>query len=241
MSDLEAATRHVAGIDPHPLLEAEDQRAIDFFDGLDAAAWEMPTDCPGWRRREMLAHLAGAQDYNLSTLDGTRNEFIARGIAAGAHDLDSFNDWMVRERAQRSTDELREELRTKTAATRRGLRQRGDGDLDTMAGPYPARLQAFHLAFESAIHNDDMSVPVADADRADRDRWRAAATRFMIVEAGRPVDLEALDGATRVRSRDTGEEAVLDDADLIRAWSGRLRDRAAGYPASIVEGLSGAG
>jgi len=63
----------------------------------------------------------------------------------------------------------------------------------------------------------------------------------MIVEAGRPVDLETLDGATRVRSRDSGEEAVLDDADLIRAWSGRLRDRAAGYPASIVEGLSGAG
>ena len=77
MSDLETATRHVAGVDPHPLLEAEDQRALDFFDGLDAAAWEVPTDCPGWRRREMLAHLAGAQDYNLSTLDGTRSEFIA--------------------------------------------------------------------------------------------------------------------------------------------------------------------
>jgi uncharacterized protein (TIGR03083 family) len=240
MSDLEAATRHVAGIDPHPLLEAEDQRAVDFFEGLDDAGWEVPTDCPGWRRREMIAHLAGAQDYNLSTLDGTRSEFVAKGIAAGAHDLDSFNDWMIRERAQRSTDELREEMRTKTAATRSGLRQRGDDEIDTMAGPYSARLQAFHLAFESAIHNDDMGVPVPDAERAERDRWRAAATRFMIVEADRPIDLETLDGATRVRSRSTGEVAVLDDADLIRAWSGRLRDRATRYPPSIVAGLSGA-
>ena len=240
MSDLEAATRHVAGIDPHPLLEAEDQRALDFFDGLGDAGWEVPTDCPGWRRRDMLAHLGGSQDYNLSTLDGTRSDLVARAAAAGATDLDSFNDWTIRERAQRSTTELREEMRTKTAATRRGLHARGDDDIDTLVGPYSARLQAFHLAFESAIHNDDMDVPVAEAERAERDRWRAAVARFMIVEADRPVDLEVVDGATQVRSRSTGEEAVVDDADLIRAWSGRLRDRAARYPASIVEGLSGA-
>jgi uncharacterized protein (TIGR03083 family) len=231
------ATRHIDGIDPHPLLEAEQLCAIRFFGELDDEGWQVPTACPGWRRRDMLAHLASSEDYNLSTLDGTREAFIANGVAAGAHDLDSFNDWGVRIRSDRSYAGLLEELSEKSAATRSGLRERGDGEIDTMAGPYPARLQAFHLAFEAAIHNDDMDVPVPESERPQRDRWRAATVRFMLAEASSPVELSADDGGTRVRASKTGEEAVFDDADLIRAASGRLRERAQRYPPALVEAL----
>ncbi len=229
--------RHVEHLDPHPLLETEQLRAIAFLEGLDHGGWEVSTACPGWRRRELAAHLAASEDYNRSTLDATRSAFIAEGTAAGAHDLDSFNAWGVRRHAERSASEVVDELRGKSAAVRRDLRDRGDGDLDTMAGAYSARLQAFHLAFESAIHNDDMDVPVAAAEQAGRDAWRAAVARFMIEEAARHVVLEVLDGRTHVHNTDSGAEATLVDADLVKAASGRLRDREALYPPSVVAAL----
>jgi uncharacterized protein (TIGR03083 family) len=241
VSSKPAAARHVESLDPYALLEVEQRRAVDFLRGLDEAGWDVPTACPGWRRREMAAHLAGGEDYNRSTIDGTREQFVAEGVAAGAHDLDSFNDWGVRRRADRSTGEVLDELDQKSSATLRGLRDRDGSDLDTMAGPYSAGLQAFHLAFESAIHNDDMDVPIDSSDRAARDAWRAAVSRFMIEEAGRPLELEVVDGSTRVRNTSTGDEAILDDDDLVRAVAGRLRDRAARYPQAVVEVLRGEG
>lgn len=231
------ATRHVEGTDPHPLLEEEQLRAIRFFGQLDDKGWHVPTACPGWRRREMLAHLASSEDYNLSTLDGTREEYVAKAVAAGAHDLDSFNDWGVRLRANRSPTEILAELSEKSARSRLGLRERGMGEVDTMVGPYPARLQAFHLAFEAAIHNDDMGVPVSDSERSQRDGWRAAVVRFMLEEASSPVELFTAEEGTRVRASKTGDEAVFDDADLISAASGRLRERAERYPPALVEAL----
>jgi uncharacterized protein (TIGR03083 family) len=237
VSDAATAARHVEGIDPYALLEVEQARAVDFLRGLDADGWLVPTACPGWRRREMAAHLAGGEDYNRSTMDGTRQAFVAEGVAAGAHDLDSFNDWGVRRRAERSAAAVLDELREKCATTLHDIRARDGSDLDTMAGPYPARLQAFHLAFESAIHNDDMDVPVDSAECAARDRWRAATARFFVDEYKRPIEVERVDGGTRVRHSTTGDEVVLDDADMVRACSGRLRERAAGYPQAIVEAL----
>jgi uncharacterized protein (TIGR03083 family) len=235
------AARHVEGLDAYALLEAEQLRALDFFAGLDEAGWERSTACPGWRRREMVAHLAFGEEYNRATLDATREQFIAHGVAAGAHDLDSFNDWGVRIRADRDTAAVLDEFRTNSAATRRDLRARGDRDIDSMAGPYPPRLQGFHLAFESAIHNDDMDVPVEDAGRAARDAWRAATARFMLEEESRQVTLEVVDGGTRVVAAGSAEEAVLPDEDLVRACSGRLRERADRYPRAVVEAIAGSG
>jgi hypothetical protein len=189
----------------------------------------------------MAAHLSSSEDYNLSTLDGSREAYIAAGVAAGAHDLASFNDWGVRTRAEWPATAVVDEMREKSALTRAGLRERGDREIDTMAGSYPARLQAFHLAFEAAIHNDDMDVPIDDSEQVTRDTWRAAVARFMLVEEGRPVELGAVAGGTRVRHVGTGDEATLTDADLVRAASGRLGDRAARYPRSVVEGLATAG
>jgi uncharacterized protein (TIGR03083 family) len=235
------AARHVEGLDPYALLEAEQLRSLDFFAGLDEAGWAQPTACPGWRRRDMVAHFAFGEEYNRATLDATREQFLAHGVAAGAHDLDSFNDWGVRTRADRDTAAILDEFRTNSAATRRDLSARGDRDLDSMAGPYPPRLQGFHLAFESAIHNDDMGVPVDAADRAARDAWRAATARFMLEEENRPVTLEAVDGGTRVHATGSAEEATLPDEDLVRACSGRLRERAGLYPSAVVEAIRGSG
>ena len=56
------------------------------------------------------------------------------------------------------------------AANRDGFRARDGGDVDSSVGAYPARWQAFHLAFELATHADDVGVPVADAEEARRAR-----------------------------------------------------------------------
>lgn len=88
-----------------------------------------------------------------------------------------------------------------------------------MVGPYPARLQALHIASELATHADDAGVPVEPAEAADRLAWRAAVSRFALAEADRPVSVEAHDGDNRVRAGD--EEVVLSDADLVEAVAAR--------------------
>ena len=214
-------------LDPFDLMDAEGRRLDGFFATLDGDDWLRPTRCAGWRRRELLAHLAASEDYNRATIDGSLAEFLARGTAAGAADLDGFNDWGVRVRAERSPEELLAEWREASTANRRGLRVLGwDGTLQTAgAGPYPAGRQALHLAQEFAIHADDMGVPVADGERRLRGEWQARFARFTLREYGRDVEVES-DGAGMNRVRGGGAEVSIDDEGLVTACSGRLPDDA---------------
>src|SRR5438445_412897 len=133
-------------LDPFDLMDAEGRRLEGFFATLDGDDWLRPTRCAGWRRRELLAHLAASEEYNRATLDGSLADFLARGTAAGATDLESFNDWGVRSRAERTPEELLEEWRQTSTSNRHAMRELGwDGTLQTAgAGPYPAGRQAIH-------------------------------------------------------------------------------------------------
>src|SRR5258708_39431581 len=72
------------GIDPFNLLDTEQDRVGRFLASLDGAGWEAGTDCAGWRRREMVAHLAGGEVYNLACLDDRLADLFAEAGAAGA-------------------------------------------------------------------------------------------------------------------------------------------------------------
>lgn len=214
-------------LDPFDLMDAEARRVDGFLATLDGDDWLRPTRCAGWRRRELLAHLAASEHYNRATIDGTVGELMAQAQAAGVQDLDGINRWGVEQRSDRTPAELLEEWRTMSGDNRRRMRAMGwDGTLQTAgAGPYPAGRQAFHLAQEFAIHADDMGVPVADGERRLRGTWQARFARFTLREYGKEVEVES-DGAGMNRISGGGIEITLDDEGLVDACSARLPDGA---------------
>jgi uncharacterized protein (TIGR03083 family) len=214
-------TTRLDHLDPVELLDRECERLERFFEGLDVQDWASESRCSGWRTREILAHLAGGDTYHLAGIEDRLDEFFPPALEGGAFDLDSFNEWLLSTRAERSPAELLEEWRGLNRAVRAGFRALGaDGRVATLIGPYPARLQAFHVAMHDAIHGDDIGVPVDAAERPRRLAWRMTVCEFGLDEAGRGVEVERAPGTTRVRLGDA--EAVLGDLEFVEAVTGRL-------------------
>jgi hypothetical protein len=97
-----------------------------------------------------------------------------------------------------------------------------DGTVATSIGPYPARLQAWHIAIEFATHGDDVGIPVPAAERARRLDWRARFSRFAVAEANKPVSVERRAGENAVSFE--GVTTVLSDEELVAAAVARLPD-----------------
>jgi uncharacterized protein (TIGR03083 family) len=222
-------------LDPFELLATERARLDRFFSGLDEAGWDRPTRCAGWRAREMVAHLAGGELYNQACLDDRLAGLFERAGRAGAEGFQGFTDWTVDERAGRPPAEVLDEWRAASSDTLRRLRERGrHGTIATSVGPYPAGLQAFHLAIEDATHADDLGAPVDPAEAAGRLAWRAEVSRFGVLETGKPVELQARGDRTLVRSG--GQEAELSPEELVQAAVARLPDDHP-LPAGLREAL----
>jgi len=191
--------RDLEGLDPYDLMDGEAARLDRFFAGLDAAAWSRPSRCAGWSVRDLMAHLLASEQYNAACLDGTVGDFLASVGAKGVTDLASANELGIRELDDRSPQELLEEWRTENAATRAGFRARDGGDVDSSVGAYPARWQAFHLAFELAVHADDVGVPVGASEEAARVAWQTNFGRFALKELNKELEIDAGNGVTHVR------------------------------------------
>jgi uncharacterized protein (TIGR03083 family) len=211
----------VAHLDPVDLLDDEIMRLERFFESLEGADWSRETRCAGWGPREVLAHLAGADAYHVAGIDNSLVEMIEAAGNVGVTDLDSFNEWQVNLRADRPAAVVLDEWRTLNRAMRAGFRRLGDeGTVATMIGPYPARMQAFHVANHTATHIDDMGVPFDPADARERLAWRVAVCEFGLSEADTPVELERAPDANRVSIGDA--EGVLTDHEFVEAVNARL-------------------
>ena len=222
-------------LDPFDIFDAEARRLDGFFASLEGDDWLRPSRCEGWRRREVLAHLLSGEDYNHATIDGTVPQLMERAGAAGVTDMNSFNEWGVRDRADRSPEEMLDAWREACAVTRHGLRELGwDGALQTFVGPYPAGRQALHLAQELAIHADDVGVPVADGERRLRGDWQVRFARFTLRENERPVTVEDDTETGLLKVSANGVEFVIDEEGLVDACSARLPEDA-GMPAELRE------
>jgi hypothetical protein len=64
-----------------------------------------------------------------------------------------------------------------------------DARIPTSIGPYPLRLQVWHITHEYATHADDIGVAVPDEEREGRLRWRCAFGLFARGEDGRPMEV----------------------------------------------------
>lgn len=216
-------TSDIEGLDPFDLLDAESDRVGRFFENLDGDEWSVPTRCDGWTRRDMLGHLAGVEVYHTACLDDDLQALFATGAENDATDMDSFNDWLIRERADRSAEEVLAEWRRSNAEVRRRLRERGaEGTMASSVGPYPVDLMAFHIASEYATHADDMGVDIPKSEHDDRLEWRVKVSRFGLKEAEKPVEISTVNGGLRVKAGDT--EAELSPHDFVEAVTARLPD-----------------
>lgn len=176
---------------PFDIFDAEAARLDAFFSGLDEEGWAHPTRCAGWSVRDVLGHLAGEELYNRAALDGTVQELMVRLGEAGITGFNEFNEWCVEQRRSVPVEEVLEEWRTENALTRAGMRALGEkGTLDTMVGPYPAGLQAFHYASEYATHADDVHVPVSETEADHRTDWRVEVGRLGLKEANSTAQVE---------------------------------------------------
>jgi uncharacterized protein (TIGR03083 family) len=214
--------KDLAGLDPYDLMASEGARLDQFFSRADASEWKKPSRCEGWSVRDVLAHLTAGEDYNQACLDGTVQQFLADMGAKGAVDLASANEIGIREFDDRSPDEILEAWRKRSAQTREAFRVRDGGDVDSSVGAYPARWQAFHLAFELATHADDVHVPVVANDAAARNAWQARFGRFAIKELKPDLTIEAGDGRTHVKGE--GVDIELPDEQFVQAVAARLPD-----------------
>jgi uncharacterized protein (TIGR03083 family) len=213
----------LAGLDPYDLMATEADRLDRYFVGLDDAAWSRASRCDGWTVRDLLAHLTASEDYNRACLDGTVSAFLASMGERGVTDLASANEVGIRDLDGVATPELLATWRTRATENREAFRARDGGDVDSSVGAYPARWQAFHLAFELAIHADDVGAPVTD-EAAARTQWLAQFGRFALKESKPDTETEAHAGRTRVRGGDV--DVDLPDSEFVRAAAGR----AAGDP-----------
>jgi uncharacterized protein (TIGR03083 family) len=213
-------TSDLAGLDPFDLLDTESERVARFFDTADASTWTKDTRCEGWRVRELLSHLAGVETYHLACLDDDLANLFEEGAKAGATDVHSFNEWMVKARADRPLDDVLDEWRTKNAEVRRRMRALGvSGTMSSSVGPYAVDLMAFHIASEYATHADDMDVSIDDGETDARTAWRAKVSLFGLKEAEKPIVVEQR-GNTYVVTTG-GKSATLTEADFVEAVTAR--------------------
>lgn len=210
----------LAGLDPYELMATEAGRIDRHLATLQGADWEAPTRCEGWNTRDLLAHLAASEAYNRACLDGTVQDFMAQVGAQGATDLASANELGIRSYDGQTTDEVIASWRAENAANREGFRARDGGDVDSSVGAYPARWQAFHLAFELATHADDLGVPATAAEQQGRLAWEAQFGRFALKELKSDVVIDAHDGRTHVKTG--GVDVDLSDEEFVQAVAARV-------------------
>jgi uncharacterized protein (TIGR03083 family) len=207
------------GLDPVDCMAREAARIETHLSGLPAAEWQRPSRCDGWTIRDVAAHLAA---YHHACLAGSVAAFMQELAERGANDIAAFNELGIAAFADVANDELIARWSRDDAETRAGFRERGDGEVDSSVGMYPARWQAFHLAGELATHADDMFVPVSDADLHERRDWRARFSRFALTEHRPALTVTGSEGRTRVVG--DGVDVVLDDDVFIEAVAGRADD-----------------
>jgi uncharacterized protein (TIGR03083 family) len=216
-----AGEDHIADLDPFDLLDAEAERFSRFYDDLDPEKLARDTRCEGWSVRDILSHVDSGEVYHTACLDDRVKAFFEEVKKSGV-EWHGYNDWAVEQRRSESPEDVRARWRKANADVRKRMRERGrDGTMDSSVGPYPVGLMAFHVASEYATHADDMDVPLTDAERDERTRWREKVSKFALAEGEKPVEIEEKDGNYVVRAK--GMEVTLSAADFVEAVTARLK------------------
>ncbi|TMD22813.1 MAG: maleylpyruvate isomerase family mycothiol-dependent enzyme [Chloroflexi bacterium] len=199
---------------PFPVYDREISRLRAHLRALKSAQWSARSHCRGWSVKDIVAHLSTDEVYNQACLDGTLRQLPFGG------GLNGWNGRGVRIRRGMSPLETLQEWEARQERVRRAWGAIGvNGRIPTSVGPYPLRLQVWHLAQEYAIHADDIEVPMPARHRKAQLRWRAAFGVFAAEEYGEPVDAQ-LDG-NGVRLHRDGRNIDLDLESFIAYLTNR--------------------
>src|SRR5581483_11928347 len=125
--------------DPYGAFDREAERLHRYFTTITDDVWQRPSRCEGWSVRDVLGHLRADEDYFHANLDGSVAAFMARMGELGATDLDTGNALGIAQHADVPTADLIAQWYALDGETRAGFRARGDGEVDTAVGAYPAR------------------------------------------------------------------------------------------------------
>jgi uncharacterized protein (TIGR03083 family) len=212
--------RDLEGLNPYDLMDREAARLDAHFAALTDDAWEQPSRCDGWSVRDVLAHLAASEVYNRACLTGTVQDLMAQMGERGVTDIESFNEVGIRDFDGVKPGEILDTWRERCSANREGFRARDGEDVDSSVGAYPGRWQAFHLAFELAVHADDVYLPVQSGEANDRLDWQVKFARFALKEMKNDAKTEARAGATRVQGG--GIDVEVPDSEFVAAAAARL-------------------
>lgn len=178
---------------PFPPYDAEIRRLRRYLHSLYAAGWRAASHCRGWSVKDVVAHLATDEVYNQACLNHTLDQLDYSG------GLNASNERGVRSRRRLSPQAVLREWETRQQDVRRRWGRLGvDARIDTSVGPYPLRLQAWHLAREYAIHADDIQVPVPARVRQQRARWRILFGLFAAREEGETENARLENGTVRL-------------------------------------------
>lgn len=235
-----ARAAHLPQTDPdtaRDLAVAEYDALVAMVDAFGASDWDLPTDCTGWRVRDMVAHLAGAAEEACRLPVMLKHQAAAlRGLRRrDAAMADLLCEVQIADRAGLSDAELAADLRRWAAGAPDG-RRRQPGLLRRVpmpgfAGLRPGSTLAYVL---DVIYLRDVWLHRVDLQRATGvEMPRSRAEGEVVAQVVRDLDLEwtgpafTLELTGRAPGRwavgDGGPVAVVteDAVALMRLLSGR--------------------
>lgn len=213
---------------------AEDEyRRLDrLLRSLSDEDWSRRTDCTEWDVRAMVAHLVGAAASNASVRELVRQARAARRVDRDGDFVDKVNEVQVRERADRTPEQLVADLADVAPRAVRG-RRRVPRPLRAVPVPFGPPLGTRPLGYvlgciytrDAWMHRVDISrVTGGDLEvTADHDGWIVADVVAQWAERhGAPYRLHLTGPAGGTWERGTGgEELRLDAVEMMRVVSGR--------------------
>lgn len=106
------------------LAREEYARVADAVDALTPEQWTLPTDCPAWDVRAMVAHICGMAAMAATPWETSRQTKAADREAArtGVSQIDALTALQVAERSDATTEQLAAELRAIGPKAARGRR-----------------------------------------------------------------------------------------------------------------------
>lgn len=211
----------------------EEYRRLDaLLRSLSDDEWARRTDCTEWDVRAMVAHLVGAARSNASVRELLRQARLARRVERQGDFVDKVNEVQVRERADRSPDQLVADLADVAPRAVRG-RRRLPRPVRAVPLPFGPPLGVRPLGYlMGCIYTRDAWMHRVDISRAtgrdlvltpDHDgRIVADVVAEWADRHGAPYRLQLTGPAGGTWERGTGgEELQLDAVEMMRAVSGR--------------------
>ncbi|WP_104105351.1 maleylpyruvate isomerase family mycothiol-dependent enzyme [Nocardioides sp. 616] len=188
--------------------------AAEMFARLDAEQWRTPSLCAGWTVREVAAHLVPPEG-------GFTVGFLLRSLWKYRLDLDRMVDETAREAAQRPTEELVEQLRS-----RAGSRLK------------PPVVGALGPMTDTCIHMRDAARPLGLDVNPEPASWRLALD-FLVSKPARR-GLVPPDRLAGLRFLTTDQEWTHGQGAEVRGSSEAIAMALSGRSAALAD-LTGAG